>query len=220
MKRWTQREATAGATISPDALNDELRAQQSSVTTLDRDQLPGNYVNETRLKDYAILRGYVAPEHPTGGQQDVAVLDVPDGNMWDACAYRVYPGGWQNASNGTAVALTAFKGGQLHIEWTGNGYIFGSMAEGKNAVSPRSPRYLNLRITVDGVVIAEKRGPGCHEAFRVVGSSLVPQGDLSVRFQWRIEGPSEDDALVTQGAVPVAQAHLYSMRYLAIGRWR
>jgi len=220
MKRWAQREATAGATISPDAINDELRAQQSSVTTLDRDQLPGNYVDEARLKDYAILRGYVATAHPAGGQQDVVVYDVPDGNMWDACAFPAYPGGWQDASASSATTLTGFKGGQLHIEWAGNGYIFGSMASGLNVPLPMSPRYLGLRITVNGVVIAEKRGPGCHEAFRVIGSTLAPQGDLSVRFQWRIEGPSQDDATETTAGTSVPQAHLYSMRYLAIGRWR
>ncbi len=62
MKHWTQREATTGGTISPGAVNDELRAQQSSITTLDRDQLPGNYVSSDRLKDYALTRVYSAEE--------------------------------------------------------------------------------------------------------------------------------------------------------------
>ena len=222
MKRWTQRDATTGGTLSPDAINDELRAQQSSITTLDRDQLPEAYVTEAKLKDYGILRGYVAPAHPTGGQQDsvVYVGAVTPSNTWDAVAFRVYPGGWQNASSSAAVILTGFKGGHLHIEWAGNGYIFGSMANGINVPRPRTPRYLNLRITANGVTIAEKRGPGCHEAFRVIGSSLVPQGDIEVRFQWRIVEPSQDDSIVTTAGMPVAQAHLYSMRYLAIGRWR
>jgi hypothetical protein len=68
--------------------------------------------------------------------------------------------------------------------------------------------------------IAEKRGPAYHEAFRVIGSTFVAQGDIAVRFQWRIEGPSQDDILTTSGGDRVPQAHLYSMRYLAIGRWR
>jgi len=221
MKRWTQRDATTGGTISPGAVNDELRAQQSSITTLDRDQLPEAYVTESRLKDYAILRGYVADQHPTGGQQNTVVFATgTSSNSWDAAAFRVYPGGWQNVSTGTAVTLSNFKGGHLHIEWTGNGYIFGSMAKGLNVPYPKTPRYLNLRITANGVTIAEKRGPGSHEAFRVIGSSLVPQGDIEIRFQWRISGPSQDDNNVTTGAMPVCQAHLYSMRYLAIGRWR
>ena len=221
MKRWTQRDATTGGTLSPDAINDELRAQQSSITTLDRDQLPEAYVTESRLKDYGILRGYVDPSHPTGGEQNSVVFAVAGpSNTWNAAAFRVYPGGWQNASSGNAVVLAGFKGGHLHIEWAGNAYIFGSMAAGANIPRPLSPRYLNLRITANGVVIAEKRGPGCHEAFRVIGSSLVPQGDITLRFQWRITGPSQDDATVTTAGMPVTQAHLYSMRYLAIGRWR
>ena len=221
MKRWTQRDATTGGTLSPDAINDELRAQQSSITTLDRDQLPEAYVTESRLKDYGILRGYIDSSHPTGGQQNsVVFVGTGPSNTWDAAAFRVYPGGWQNASSGTAVVLAGFKGGHLHIEWAGNGYIFGSMANGINVPRPKSPRYLNLRITANGVTIAEKRGPGSHEAFRVVGSSLVPQGDITLRFQWRITGPSQDDAITTSAGMPVTQAHLYSMRYLAIGRWR
>ena len=56
MKKWTQRDATTGGSVSPGAVNDELRAQQSSITTLDRDQLPPAYVTTNRLKDYALLR--------------------------------------------------------------------------------------------------------------------------------------------------------------------
>ena len=222
MKHWAQRQATSGGTLEPSAVNDELRAQQSSITTLDRDQLPDNYADEARVKDYALLRGYVDAQYPAGsGEQDTVVETyIGAGNMWDSVTFRVYPGGWKNVSAGNGIELTGFKGGHLHIEWTGNGYIFGSMASGANIPSPDSPRYLNLRITVNGVTIAEKRGPGCHEAFRVIGSSLVPQGDVKVRLQWRITGPSEDDAVNTTAGLPVPQAHLYGMRYLAIGRWR
>jgi hypothetical protein len=222
VKHWAQRQATSGGTLEPSAVNDELRAQQSSITTLDRDQLPDNYADEARVKDYALLRGYVDAQYPAGsGEQDTVVETyIGAGNMWDSVTFRVYPGGWKNVSAGNGIELTGFKGGHLHIEWTGNGYIFGSMASGANIPSPDSPRYLNLRITVNGVTIAEKRGPGCHEAFRVIGSSLVPQGDVKVRLQWRITGPSEDDAVNTTAGLPVPQAHLYGMRYLAIGRWR
>jgi len=222
VKHWAQRQATSGGTLEPSAVNDELRAQQSSITTLDRDQLPDNYADEARVKDYALLRSYVDTQYPSGsGEQDTAVFTfASSGNIWQAAAFRVYPGGWVNVSTGNGIDLAGFKGGHLHIEWAGNGFIFGAMASGANIPSPASPRYLNLRITVNGVTIAEKRGPGCHEAFRVIGSSLVPQGDVKVRLQWRITGPSEDDAVTTTAGQPVAQAHLYGMRYLAIGRWR
>ena len=220
MKHWTQREATTGGTISPGAVNDELRAQQSSITTLDRDQLPGNYVSSDRLKDYALTRVYSAEETHTGGEQTTAVYTgtVPT-NSWQAVTFGVYAGGWQNIDD-DAITLAGFKGGHLQIEWAGNAYIMGGFADGLNVPFPKSPRYVNLRITANGLTIAEKRGPCYHEAFRVIGSTLVPQGDVSIRFQWRIVGPSEDDGLTTSDSKRVPQAHLYSMRYLAIGRWR
>jgi hypothetical protein len=96
----------------------------------------------------------------------------------------------------------------------------GGMAEGRSAFYPYNPRYVNLRITANGVTIAERRGPACHEAFRVLGSKLLPQGPTVLRFQWRITGPGEDDCLITSGGNVVPQAHLWGMRYLAIGRWR
>jgi len=220
MKHWTQREATTGGTISPGAVNDELRAQQSSITTLDRDQLPGNYVSSDRLKDYALTRVYSAEETHTGGEQTTAVYTgtVPT-NSWQAVTFGVYAGGWQNIDD-DAITLAGFKGGHLQIEWAGNAYIMGGFANGLNVPFPKSPRYVNLRITANGVTIAEKRGPASHEAFRVIGSTLVTQGDVTIRFQWRISGASEDDGITTTAGLFFMQAHLYSMRYLAIGRWR
>ena len=43
-KKWTEREALTGGTVEPDSLTDEFRAQQSSITTLDREQLPDAFV--------------------------------------------------------------------------------------------------------------------------------------------------------------------------------
>ena len=83
MKHWAQRQATSGGTLEPSAVNDELRAQQSSITTLDRDQLPDNYADEARVKDYALLRSYVDAQYPTGGEQDTAVYTfAASNNIW------------------------------------------------------------------------------------------------------------------------------------------
>ena len=60
MKKWTKRDATLEAAVSPAAVNDELRASQSSITTLDRDQLPAEFVDQARLETYALHRVYVA----------------------------------------------------------------------------------------------------------------------------------------------------------------
>jgi hypothetical protein len=221
MRRWAQRDATQGATVSPSAVNDELRAQQSSITTLDREQLPEAYANQTRVKDYALQRVYVDADYADNGEQDTSIYTaaVPD-NAWNAAAYRAYAGGWQNVSSASGITLTGWKGGMLHIEWAGNAYVMGGMARGATIQRPYNPKYLNLRIIANGVTIAERRGPAYHEAFRVIGSKLLPQGDVTVRLQYRLTGPSEDDALVTTGADVVPQAHLWGMRYLAVGRWR
>ena len=222
MKQWTQREATQGATASPDSINDELRAQQSSITTLDRDQLPDDYVNNTRLVLGALHHSYTASSYPTAdGQQNTVILsDSLSANAWYCASHTSYPGGWVNVDTGTGIQLTDWKGGHLHFEWAGNAFINGCFANGANVAYPKTPRYLNLRITANGVTIAEKRGPGYHEAFRVIASTLVAQGPLTIRLQWRITEPSEDEPVFTSGGDVVPQAHLWGMRYLAIGRWR
>ena len=76
MKQWTQREATQGATASPDAVNDELRAQQSSITTLDRDQLPDDYVNSTRLVLGALHHSYTASSYPAADGQQLSLIHI------------------------------------------------------------------------------------------------------------------------------------------------
>jgi hypothetical protein len=188
-------------------VNDELRAQQSSITTLDRDQLPDGYVNNTRLVLGALHHSYTASSYPAAdGQQNTVITS--------------YPGGWVNVDTGTGIQLTDWKGGHLHFEWAGNAFINGCFARGANIGFPKNPKYLNLRITANGVTIAEKRGPGYHEAFRVIASTLVAQGPLTIRLQWRITEPSEDEPVFTSAGDVVPQAHLWGMRYLAIGRWR
>ena len=145
MKKWTQRDATTGGSVSPGAVNDELRAQQSSITTLDRDQLPAAYVTTNRLKDYALLRVYKDSEFPTGGEQDTVIdsTNVPT-NAWNAATFQVYPGGWQNCSSGAAETLAGWKGGHLHIEWVGNAYIMGGFSFGANQPFPSCAVRLNI----------------------------------------------------------------------------
>jgi hypothetical protein len=50
-----------------------LRAQQSSITTLDREQLPEAYANQTRVKDYALQRVYVDADYADNGEQDTSI---------------------------------------------------------------------------------------------------------------------------------------------------
>ena len=67
MKHWTQRQALTGVSVSPDSINDELRAQQSSITTLDRTQIPVNLVDHTNSEAQHV-------------RADLA--ERPDGHQW------------------------------------------------------------------------------------------------------------------------------------------
>ena len=221
MKKWTKRDATLEAAVSPAAVNDELRASQSSITTLDRDQLPAEFVDQARLETYALHRVYVADKWGTGEQTSAADADVLP-RAWKAATYQTYTGGWLPGVAGTTVDLTGFKGGHLFIEWSGNAYVFGPMADGANQTHPGTPRHMRLRILVSGVVLAEQRGPAYHESFRIFGTGVFPSGDLSVQLQWRLTEPGSDDPIETNnvGNNNVVQGHIYSQRYFAIGRFR
>ena len=173
MKKWTKRDATLEAAVSPAAVNDELRASQSSITTLDRDQLPAEFVDQARLETYALHRVYVADKWGTGEQTSAADAEVLP-RAWRAATYQTYTGGWLPGVAGTTVDLTGFKGGHLFIEWSGNAYVFGPMADGANQTHPGTPRHMRLRILVSGVVLAEQRGPAYHESFRIFGTGVFP----------------------------------------------
>jgi len=222
-KNWTQREVRDGDAVTPDSLNDEFRAQQSSITTLDRDQLPTNYVDPSRLKQYALHRTYVSGRFPTvtneqGEQQAQRDTNVKP-RAWISDTYQLDSGSWQDVSS-SAISMPGFKGGSLYIEWAGAGYVYGAFSWSNNSGYPGNPKYLNLRILVNGVEFTQRRGPSYHEHFRCFGCRILPPGDLSVQFQFRITGPSGIDPLVDSGGDSVMQAHLYRNQYLAVGRWR
>ena len=222
MKKWTQREADQGAAVSPGAINDEMRAQQSSITTLDRAQLPSDFVDEARLELHALHRVWVADRWGSTGEQTAAAdASIPTSTArgWRAASYQTYSGGWQAGSAGS-VTLPGFKGGHLFIDWSGNSYVFGALADGVNAGLPGNPKYMRLRIVVSGVVLAERRGPAYHEHWRIFGTGIFPPGDLVVDFQWRLIEPSIDDALEVTTGEHIMQGHVYSQKYLAVGRFR
>ena len=120
-RRWTARDTRAGDTISPESVQQELSSSQSSITTLDRDQIPANAIDESYLEDYAMQRVWASRQFPTtanrGGEQAAARdSDVPL-NQFLAITYQVFPGSWFECGSAT---LTGFKGGSLQIEWSGN----------------------------------------------------------------------------------------------------
>ena len=222
-KNWTEREVRAGDAIPPDALNDELRVQRSSITTLDRDQLPSNYVDETRLEQYSLVRVWTSDRFPAtsneqGEQQAARDTSVP-ARAWISDTYQLDSGTWQDVS-GSSITMSGFKGGNLYIEWAGAGYIYSAFSYSSVTDRPGNPKYLNLRIVVNGIVVAERRGPSYHEAFRCFGNQQLPPGDLTVQFQFRITQNTDLDPLTDAGGDNVMQAHLYRNQYVAVGRWR
>ena len=220
MKKWTQRQADTGGAVSPGAINDEMRAQQSSITTLDRSQLPANFVDEARLELFSLHRVWAVDRWGSTGEQTADTdSDVTTARSWRAATYQTYSGGWQSGTSG-AITLTGFKGGHLYIEWSGNSYVFGALADGVNASFPFNPKYMRLRIVVNGVLVAERRGPAYHEHWRIFGTGVFPPGDLAIDLQWRLVEPSIDDALEVTTGENVVQGHIYSQKYLAVGRFR
>jgi len=218
MKHWTQRETRTGGSVTPDSIQREMTSSQSSMTALDRSQLPAACIDATRLKDYALHRVYEVIPWGTTGEQTVLVNTAAPLNNFSAVTYQLYNGGWTTVATTT---LTAFKGGSLMAEWGGNAYVYPASTEPALANIEGIPRYVRLRLLVAGRVLVECLGPASHEAFRVFGTGIFEQGDLPVEAQIRLTDATYDDILreVTTND-PICQAHVYSMRFLGIGRWR
>ncbi len=218
MKHWTQREVRTGGTVSPASVQAEMTSSQGSIATLDRSQLPAACIDASRLKQHALHRVYEASPWTTTGEQTAVVDDGTPLNNWKAFTYQTYNTGWTTVATAT---LDGFKGGNLFVEWSGNAYVFGAFAATVNMPMPRLPRYLGLRILVNSVLLVEHRGPAYHESFRIFGADQFPPGDLTLRLQLKVTSVGPDDPLTSNG-VPedVPQAHAYSNKYLAIGRFR
>lgn len=216
-KKWTQQEARDGRSISPDLVNQELRTQQSSITTLDRTQVPEGWIDEDRLKDYALHRVWYDTQVGSNGEQDNEVdTDVPDA-AWESSTIQTAASGWRTVHKAT---LDGFKGGSLFVEWSANVYVNNIFAYGQNDERPGSPNYMGMRILVNGVNIGERRGGGYHQQCRIFGTQLFPPGDLTLTLQWRSGDPSQDAARTVVGGENVPYSHLWNNRWLAIGRYR
>jgi hypothetical protein len=221
MKHWTQREARAGVTVSPDALNNELRAQQSSITTLDRSQLPVNLVDHNNSELNSFAQVWQARAYGNNGEQQAARDTKTLGNAFQCISYSTGISGWVNAFT-SSITLTGFKGGTLFGEWSGNAFVNPGFAATLNNNFPGSPKYCGFRILVNGVPLVERRGVALHEHFRVMGVGRFPQGDLQVDLQIHITDidTNEPTTAVAVGNANLPQVHVYSNRYLFVGRYR
>lgn len=227
MKAWTQRQARTGGILSPESVNAELRSAVTSVSTMDRDQLPAAAFDASNFAAGALHRVWWAPRWPSesvvplarAGEQDAVRDSATPNNGWISGTYQTYGGGWQDLTS-TPFVANGFAGGYFWVEWSGIGYPFPAFSDTLNMEKPGNPKYINLRILANGVLLCERRGVAYHERFRVTGGTPLPQGDVQVTFQFRPTPTGPDDPLETTATDAVPQFHLYGNSVLAIGRHR
>lgn len=219
-KKWTEHQARDKHLLDTEQVGAEFRVAQSSITTLDRTQLPASQFTKTHIKD-AVLHKMWCLEI-TGGSHPGEIPSPRDSGtpafQWIAPTYQTYGGSWQTLSSFT---VTGFLGGNLFVEWHGNGYVNGLCNQTLNNAYPANPKHLNLRIIVAGVKIAEKMGPpsGIH-SFRLFGTGQFPPGDHVVLLQWRGTSSGPDDIIENNSNQETMQFHAFGCKALAIGRHR
>lgn len=226
MKKWTSHQALDGNLFEAGQVNAELRDHQSSMTTLDRTQLPASSFGASNLAPYALHRMYVVPLTPAAppaeaGEQPIVDTFTP-AEQFQCATAQTYGGGWRTTYTG---ALTGFRGGNLFIEFQGCTYVNPFYHQTSSNEYPPNPKFFAVRIIVGGVVIAESMGSGAGgcTGFRLFGTSQLPPGDHEVLVQWRGTAPGKDDPIVEAGSgsfYHLATFHLWSGKCLAIGRWR
>jgi len=224
MKKWTSHELRDEHLLDAEAVNSEMRDHQSSFTTLDRSQLPTNSVTFSNLAAYALHRIYVttltaAVPPAEAGEQRIVDTATP-ADQFQCATYQTYGGGYRTLFAGT---LTGFRGGNLYIECQGCCYVNPLCHQTLNNDYPPNPKFLNIRILVAGITVAESMGSGSGgcEGFRLFGTAQLPPGDLPVEVQWQGTGPGQDDPIVSAfTAFHLMQYHVWSAKVLAIGRWR
>lgn len=222
MKNWTINQARQKDAVSPDALNDELRVAASSIQSLDRAQLPQACIGQSRLEAAAIHKVWCEPYYPKTLTKEGEQTNVRDSNTklysWSAITYQLYAGSWLSLVD---YQLAGYKGGNLFCEWAGNGMVWGAPAIQEHNRYPGVPKYIRLRMSINGVTLAERFGPGHMEHWRLFGSMFAPPGDLTLRLEFSptIVGP-DDPTLTAITLNPIMQGHLFSMKFFCIGRWR
>jgi len=219
VKKWSHYDQTTGLSVSPKLINGELRAQQSSATTLDRAQIPDAWVDQDDLKDKAIHEIWADSAFPSGGEQTTEVDTGVAANAWNSSTIQVQAGGWRSIT-ASALTLSGFKGGNLFCEWSCNAYVNNIFARGVNDGKPGSPNYMRLRIVINGITVCERRGTSTHQTTRLTTALNFPPGDLSVELQYKLTAPSEDAAAEDNANAHVPYGHIWNSRYLFIGRYR
>jgi len=222
MKNWTINQARPKDSVSTDSINDEIRVAASSIQSLDRAQLPQSAIGPTRLAAGALHKVWAEPFFPKTATKEGEQTNLRDTNTklysWSAITYQIYAGGWLVVAD---YPLVGYKGGNLYAEWAGNGMVWGAPCIQTTNEYPGVPKYIRLRMSINGVTLAERYGPGHMEHWRLFGTTFAPAGDLQLRLEFSPTIVGADDPLETAiVANHILQGHLFSMKFFCIGRWR
>lgn len=237
MKQWTKHDARSNQTVEADQFNEQHTSFRSQMTGLDRAQYPENCAVPGNIVDNAMHKVWVFDPWDTGvanalGEQTALRSAAADtrGDQWMAGTYVNHTSGWVTVFETT---LSPFKGGNLMVEWAGNSAIqqFFHWTTNTRWAPSASPavqshpndKYMALRILVNGVVLTERLGPAKPiDHFIISGAQQLPSGPVTLTCQMNPTGAGPDDAVVDDSGSEnhLMQAHLFSNRVVAIGRWR
>ena len=231
MKGWTQHEARPAQIVEADQFNDQHRDFRGQMTGLDRAQYPADCLTEAMIVDGARHKVYTFVPWDTGdawtaGEQDAFMSTNADAHpeQFRGATYQQYSSGWQTAFE---TQLTSFLGGSLLTEWFGNTALqiyFTWTANTNRTTTPKgrqTDRYVGLRVLYNNVVVVERLGPAKPmDCFRIVGEMQMPNGDVTVTLQFKLEAAGPDDPIVDTAGKHLLQGHLWGDRVVCIGRWR
>lgn len=216
MKTWTQHQARAGNAAIPGGVDKEVSVLRASLQGLDRTQLPAGGVAEDELAAYASHRVWTSTK---AEQTNVVDSDIEYGLGWAAVTVEESISGWTVFDT---VTLTGHKGGVITFEWSGSVLASQLFCRTTNQPQSGNPNHIGLRVTIGGVVVAERIGP-CdpHGSFKLVGSGYFPNGDIPAVLSWRTAGQGPDDPTEDVGnGAHILKAHLYASKFFAIGRFK
>lgn len=221
MRRWTQHQPRENHLLDVDQFQREQVAHRGSFASLDRTQLPTSLTN-AMFKSNALHKVW---RYHIAEQTRFKDTGVP-ANHWECVTFKNnFAPGYHTIFEDT---LDGHRGGMTSFEWSGAAFCLGVQGMRIN-IGDRHvvERFINLRITVDGAIVAETLGIAAGiESFRLMGSAVIPPGEPTIALQMKCTSPSAYDVFSnyqTGGVAdpyPVMQYHLINNVLLAIGRFR
>ena len=221
MRRWTQHQPRENHLLDADQFQREQVAHRGSISSLDRTQVP-TATTRNMFKDNALHRIW---RFANAEQTRFKATGVST-TQWECMTFEDnYAPGYHTVLEET---LDDHKGGMTFFEWSGAAFCNGVQGMRLN-VGDRHvvERFINLRITVDGIIVAESLGVAAGvESFRITGSQLLPPGDLTVALQIKCTPPSPYDVYKNYQSPPMPtgaslmQYHVVNNVLVAIARFR